>query len=245
MLAAGSLASLTAAPTVRRLICCCWALPLAILRVTPGGRQLDVCVELLGSPWHPWTAGGAPRARALGTARRGGGGPTGPSGDNSSGRRRKRALVPARRRIFLPTIDFALRAVWLPSPQPCPSTWSASLSCSLAWGIRPRCDARTATSAAAHQRRAPPDEVLRPEPHPAAASAPPQSAPPHRSHPRSRREARASPLPNINTHARVCRARPCRPPLRARGRRWARRAAGVRGRAGRRTGGARPAAPTA
>ena len=64
MLAAGSLASLTAAPTVRRLICCCWALPLAILRVTPGGRQLDVCVELLGSPWHPWTAGGAPRARA-------------------------------------------------------------------------------------------------------------------------------------------------------------------------------------
>ena len=183
MLAAGSLASLTAAPTVRRLICCCWALPLAILRVTPGGRQLDVCVELLGSPWHPWTAGGAPRARARHCApwwRR-------PSGDISSGRRRKRALVPARRRIFLPTMDFALRAVWLPSPQPCPSTWSASLSCSLAWGIRPRCDARTATSAAAHQRRAPPDEVLRPEPHPAAASAPPQSAPRHRSHPRSRR----------------------------------------------------------
>ena len=204
MLAAGSLASLTAAPTVRRLICCCWALPLAILRVTPGGRQLDVCVELLGSPWHPWTAGGAPRARARHCApwwRR-------PSGDISSGRRRKRALVPARRRIFLPTMDFALRAVWLPSPQPCPSTWSASLSCSLAWGIRPRCDARTATSAAAHQRRAPLYEVLRPEPHPAAASAPPQSAPPHRSHPRSRRAARASPLPNINTHTRVCRARP-------------------------------------
>ena len=191
MLAAGSLASLTATPTVRRLICCCWALPLAILRVTPGGRQLDVCVELLGSPRHLWTAGGAPRARARHCApwwRR-------PSGDNSSGRRVKRALVPARRRIFLPTMDFALRAVWLPSPQPCPSTWSGSLSCSLAWGIRPRCDARTATSAAAHQRRAPPDEVLRPEPHPAAASAPPRARPTAAT--RGAAERRAPPLCRI------------------------------------------------
>ena len=165
MLAAGSLASLTAAPTVRRLICCCWALPLAILRVTPGGRQLDVCVELLGSPWHPWTAGGAPRARARHSLR---------------AVVARRSEVGNRESIRLRTLDFALRAVWLPSPQPCPSTWSASLSCSLAWGIRPRCDARTATSAAAHQRRAPPDEVLRPEPHPAAASAPPpeRAAPP-------------------------------------------------------------------
>ena len=141
----------------------------------------------------------------------------------------------------------------VPTPQPCPSTWSGPLSCFLAWGIRPRCDARTATSAAAHPRRAPPDEVLRPEPHPAAASAPPQSTP-HRSHPRSRRGARASPLPHTHTwlglglglaplphtQARVCRSRTRRPSLRARGRRRARRAAGARGRAGRRRGGARP-----
>ena len=106
MLAASSLASLTAAPTVRRLICCCWALPLAILRVTPGGRQLDVCVELLGSPWHPWTAGGAPRARARHSLR---------------AVVARRSEVGNRESIRLRTLDFALRAVWLPSPQPCPS----------------------------------------------------------------------------------------------------------------------------
>ena len=67
---ASSLPVSTATPVVRigALAWCSAAyLPLAILRVTPGGRQLDVCVELLGSPRHPWTAGGP--ESALGTLR--------------------------------------------------------------------------------------------------------------------------------------------------------------------------------
>ena len=132
-------------------------------------------------------------------------------------------------------LNTALQAPQLPR-NPVPSR--ATLSCFGASGIPPPCDARTATSAAALQHGAPPDEVLRPARHLAVDLAVDLAA--ARGLPRwSCREVRASLLPSICPPVRLC------PSLRGRGPRLARRAAGARARRGRRRAGAPPAAPTA